>query len=218
MKFFCPFSSFLWEVTQNDPQGVDVRSTISSLQTNTDIFDKSADPDEMAHQDLHCLSFSYWILTQIPICNNDCVRLPRWKSPCQRNGAESVNKNSNKQDSGLCKRHLITMWRTTCETLCCVLTLKACTSSVTVDYVDDKDFDQVLCYMSCALLLKKQNSSDCDYIYGHNFGWYPVVSIISQIIVFAPNSISKESPRLLFQYLRVWDKDKTAIIMIIAQQ
>ena len=39
-----------------------VNSTFSSVQTNTDTFTNSVDPDEMAHnklshQDLHCLSF-----------------------------------------------------------------------------------------------------------------------------------------------------------------
>ena len=43
--------------------------------TNTDNFAKGADPDEtagnkMSHQDLHCLSFCYWFLTETLVCNN----------------------------------------------------------------------------------------------------------------------------------------------------
>ena len=52
-----------------------VNLALSSLQSNTDIFVNSADPDETArnHQDLPCLPFHYWFLTETPICDNGCV-------------------------------------------------------------------------------------------------------------------------------------------------
>ena len=54
--------------------------TYSSLQTNTDTFANSADPDEMAynelsHWDLHCFPFCYLFLTKTPICDNGCTRI-----------------------------------------------------------------------------------------------------------------------------------------------
>ena len=63
--------------------------TYSSLQTNTDTFANSADPDEMAynelsHWDLHCFSFCYLFLTKTPICDNGCTWIQRWKSPYQK--------------------------------------------------------------------------------------------------------------------------------------
>ena len=53
--------------------------TFSALQTSTDTFANSADPDETAryepsHQDLHCLPFYHLVLTVIPIRNNGCVQ------------------------------------------------------------------------------------------------------------------------------------------------
>ena len=52
-------------------------------------FANSVDPDETAlnepsHQDLHCLPFCYYLLTETPICNNVCVQIQRWKSPFQK--------------------------------------------------------------------------------------------------------------------------------------
>ena len=57
---------------------------LSSLQTNTDTFANSADPDETAPtkrliRNRHCLPFSV-IETKTPICNNWCVQIQIWKS------------------------------------------------------------------------------------------------------------------------------------------
>ena len=70
--------------------------TFSSMQTNTDAFVNSADPDETpynesSHQDLHCFQSCYWFVTEIPICNNGCVQIQRWKSPFQKLRGERVN-------------------------------------------------------------------------------------------------------------------------------
>ena len=56
------------------------------LQTNTDTFANSADPDETvsnepSHQDLHCLPFCLWFLTKTPIVKNGLDQIRRWKSP-----------------------------------------------------------------------------------------------------------------------------------------
>ena len=69
--------------------------TVPSLQTNTDTFANSVDPDEMArnkwsHQDLHGPPFCSWFLTETPICNNGCVQTQRWKSPLQKLWGEWV--------------------------------------------------------------------------------------------------------------------------------
>ena len=71
--------------------------TLSSLQTNTDTFANSADPDETAHnepshQDLQCLPCSYRYLSQTPICNNGCVQTQRWKSQFQNLRGERIDK------------------------------------------------------------------------------------------------------------------------------
>ena len=60
--------------------------TLLSLKTNTDAFVNSADPDEMAHQDLHCLPFCYPFSTVTPICYNGCVQIQRWESPFSNSG------------------------------------------------------------------------------------------------------------------------------------
>ena len=52
-------------------------------------FENSVDPNEY-HQDLHCLSFYYWGLTEPSICNNGCVQIKRWKSPYQKLRDESI--------------------------------------------------------------------------------------------------------------------------------
>ena len=49
------------------------------MQTKTDTFVNSEDRDETArcepsHQDLHCLPFWYWYLTENAICNNGSCR------------------------------------------------------------------------------------------------------------------------------------------------
>ena len=52
---------------------------LSSIQTNTDTFTNSVDPDEMAI----CHSV-FDFLTETPICSNGCVQIKRWKSPFQK--------------------------------------------------------------------------------------------------------------------------------------
>ena len=46
---------------------------------------------ESSHQDLHCLPFDPIFLADIPICNNGCVQIQRWKSPVQKLRVERVN-------------------------------------------------------------------------------------------------------------------------------
>ena len=57
-------------------------STISSLQTNTDTFANSADPDEPSHPGLHYLPLCCLFLTETPICNNESVQIQTWESSC----------------------------------------------------------------------------------------------------------------------------------------
>ena len=59
-----PNSSKMTDHVQKWEHFVTWNLTLSALQTNTDTFANSADPDETAriepsHQDLHCLPFSY---------------------------------------------------------------------------------------------------------------------------------------------------------------
>ena len=54
------------------------------MQTKTDTFAKSVDPDEMAHNDLHCLPVCFWLLTGTPIWNSEQVQIQSWKKPLQK--------------------------------------------------------------------------------------------------------------------------------------
>ena len=65
----------------------------------TEITANIADPDERArkepsHLDLLCLPFCYRLLIETPICNNGCVKIFRWKSPCQKLRGEREGKYS----------------------------------------------------------------------------------------------------------------------------
>ena len=67
--------------------------TVSSLQTNMKIFAKSVDPDQTAHnelsqEDLHCLPFCNYFLSETPIQNNESVQIQRWKSLLQNSGVK----------------------------------------------------------------------------------------------------------------------------------
>ena len=66
-----------------------VKVILSSLQTSSDTFANSADPDETArdepsYQDIHDIPFCLIFFTETPICNNGCVRVQRLNSPCQK--------------------------------------------------------------------------------------------------------------------------------------
>ena len=69
--------------------------TLSDRQTKTDTFANSLDPDETAcnepsHQGLQCLSFCFWFLTGIPICNSGHVQIQSWNRPLQKLRGERV--------------------------------------------------------------------------------------------------------------------------------
>ena len=62
--------------------------SLSTLQTNTDPYVNSVDPDETAryepsHQDLHCVPFWFLMKTETPIFNNGYVQILSWKRPLQ---------------------------------------------------------------------------------------------------------------------------------------
>ena len=53
------------------------------------LFENSIDPDEMVHnepfhQDLHCLPFCYWFLTESPFCISEYVQIQGWESPLKK--------------------------------------------------------------------------------------------------------------------------------------
>ena len=69
---------------------------LSTLQTNTETYANSADPDETArnepsHQDLHCLPFCFSVYTETPLFNEGPAQIQRWKRPLQELGGERVN-------------------------------------------------------------------------------------------------------------------------------
>ena len=43
-----------------------------------------------SHQELHCVPFCFYFLTNIPTCNSGHVQVQRWKSPLQKHGDERV--------------------------------------------------------------------------------------------------------------------------------
>ena len=68
--------------------------TLSTLQTRTDTFANSVDPDEMAynepsHLDLHCLPFCSCFITNT--LQNGHARIQRWMSPLQKLRGERIN-------------------------------------------------------------------------------------------------------------------------------
>ena len=67
------------------------RVNLSSLLTNINTFANSADPDKRAFSSGSTLFvILLLILIEIPICNNECVQIQRWKRPFQKHGAESI--------------------------------------------------------------------------------------------------------------------------------
>ena len=68
---------------------------LSAQWTKIGSFANSIDPDEMAlnepsHLDLHCLPFCIQFLTNIPVCDKECVKIQIWKSPFQKLRGERV--------------------------------------------------------------------------------------------------------------------------------
>ena len=69
--------------------------TLSTLQTKTDAFANSVDPDETAcnepsHQDLHCLPFCFLVFYLHPHLQQWTCPVQSWKRPLQKLRGERV--------------------------------------------------------------------------------------------------------------------------------
>ena len=74
-----------------------------------------------SHQDLHCLPFCYWFLTEPPICNNESVQIQGWKNPCQKLGVKGIKSNQygnlQSQHRGTLGLHVWSLWHVSKRTL-----------------------------------------------------------------------------------------------------
>ena len=79
-SLFYLFSPFLWETTQNDPQGL----SVVKPQHNQSY--------ELSHQDLHCLPFCSWFLSNTPFATIEVSKFNDGRVHLRNSGVKGLKK------------------------------------------------------------------------------------------------------------------------------